>query len=238
MAIPGTNRVAREAFSRSVTTESHPRVLDIGAGQGALTKMLDEMGFTLSACDVVPENFRYEPVTCKAVDPKTGDLPYEDASFDAAVAVEVVEHIPDHAHFFAEISRVLRPGGVFFFTTPNVLSLKSRVRFLFTGYGYSFGPLDPDKVEPESQHVSPFTLDRYQWMLRRAGFVIDRADTDKTQRSSMLYAPLVPLIRFLANRKYGKNPGFRRGLELQNSWTALTGRKIVVTCIKSEGAGS
>jgi SAM-dependent methyltransferase len=42
-----------------------------------------------------------------------------DASFDCVVSVEVLEHVEDDHSFVREVSRVLRPGGVFVMTTPN-----------------------------------------------------------------------------------------------------------------------
>ncbi len=42
-----------------------------------------------------------------------------DASFDAVVAVEVLEHVEDDAAFVREVHRVLKPGGTFLMTTPN-----------------------------------------------------------------------------------------------------------------------
>jgi SAM-dependent methyltransferase len=41
------------------------------------------------------------------------------ASFDCAVAVEVLEHVDDDARFLREVKRVLKPEGVFLMTTPN-----------------------------------------------------------------------------------------------------------------------
>ncbi len=41
-----------------------------------------------------------------------------DASFDVCTSTEVFEHVPDDARGFAEIRRVLRPGGFFVFTVP------------------------------------------------------------------------------------------------------------------------
>ncbi|MEQ1761684.1 MAG: methyltransferase domain-containing protein [Pyrinomonadaceae bacterium] len=42
-----------------------------------------------------------------------------DGKFDIAVAVEVLEHVEKDARFVTEVSRVLKPGGVFLMTTPN-----------------------------------------------------------------------------------------------------------------------
>jgi SAM-dependent methyltransferase len=49
-------------------------------------------------------------------------LPFPDATFDLVTANMVVEHLDDPVAQFAEISRVLRPGGRFLFHTPNVRS--------------------------------------------------------------------------------------------------------------------
>ncbi|MEO8429897.1 MAG: methyltransferase domain-containing protein [Acidobacteriota bacterium] len=46
-------------------------------------------------------------------------LPFGDAEFDLAVLVEVLEHVPNKKELLGEISRVLRPGGRLFLTTPN-----------------------------------------------------------------------------------------------------------------------
>lgn len=47
-------------------------------------------------------------------------LSYADASFDLCTSTEVLEHVPDDARAFAELHRVLRPGGVLLFTVPIV----------------------------------------------------------------------------------------------------------------------
>jgi SAM-dependent methyltransferase len=41
------------------------------------------------------------------------------ASFDCAVAVEVLEHVDDDLAFLREVKRVLKPKGMFIMTTPN-----------------------------------------------------------------------------------------------------------------------
>lgn len=43
----------------------------------------------------------------------------ESESFDVTVSVEVIEHVEEDDKFVSEISRVLKPGGVFILTTPN-----------------------------------------------------------------------------------------------------------------------
>ncbi len=49
-------------------------------------------------------------------------LPFADASFDMVVSVWVLEHLPQPEVVFAEVARVLKPGGHFIFLTPNALN--------------------------------------------------------------------------------------------------------------------
>jgi SAM-dependent methyltransferase len=228
LAIPGTHDRVLQVLGKSIDLKSAPTVLDIGAGQGALSKRLHDAGAKVCACDVVPEQFDVPGVQFRAV---TGDgrLPFDEAQFDAAVAIEVLEHIDGHDRFFAEVSRVLRPGGLVMFTTPNILSLKSRIRFLFTGFFYSFGPLEPFTRDPVSQHIAPFSVNRYEWMLSQHGLRLADLQTDKIQLSSMLLSPLAVFIALAT--WFGFNNDLRA--RQQNSRVALYGRKLIILVRKT-----
>jgi SAM-dependent methyltransferase len=158
-----------------------------------------------------------------------GALPFENQSIDVAVAIEVLEHIDGHDRFFAEVARVLAPDGIVMFTTPNILSLKSRLRFLFTGFFYSFGPLEPFTRDPVSQHIAPFSVNRYEWMLSQHGLKLVALETDKTQTSSVLLSLFVPFIWLATRMQFGGSSLASR----QNSTVALFGRKLVIVGRKS-----
>jgi SAM-dependent methyltransferase len=228
LAIPGTHDRVLSALQRAVDLRAAPRVLDIGAGQGAFSLRLKALGANVSACDVVPEQFAVPGVEFRAVG-ADGRLPFDDAAFDAAVAIEVLEHIDGHERFFAEVARVLVPNGIVLFTTPNILSLKSRLRFLFTGFFYSFGPLQPFTRDPVSQHVAPFSLNRYEWMMSQHGLHLAGVETDKIQTSSVLLSPLVPFIKLATLLQFNGSSLAAR----QNSSETMFGRKLVVVGRKS-----
>jgi 2-polyprenyl-3-methyl-5-hydroxy-6-metoxy-1,4-benzoquinol methylase len=105
ITMPGVHTRFLEFFSG----RSEPaglKILDVGAGEGALTQKLLDMGYDMQACDFSPEAFKFSKVSCEGVD-ITGPFPYADGSFDLVIAVEVTEHILDHENFFSEISRIL-----------------------------------------------------------------------------------------------------------------------------------
>jgi len=223
MAMPGTHRKVVEILEEIAPPAQGPRALDIGAGEGGLSKRLLDAGYQPAACDLYPEMFRCEGVECRGVDAATGRFPYDDESFDIAAAVELVEHLDGHTTLFSEVARVLRPGGLFLFSTPNILSLKSRWRYLLTGYYYSFGSLDPAVYDPVSQHIAPFTIDRYRFILARCGLTLEDVRTDKWQRTSVMWGWLRPLIALASRRAHGDSDRVRQ----QNCPNALFGRKLI-----------
>src|SRR6185295_8726604 len=50
-------------------------------------------------------------------------LPFPDASFDVVMAIEVVRYVPDRTRMYAEIARVLKPGGFALVTASPLWSL-------------------------------------------------------------------------------------------------------------------
>jgi len=233
MAVPGAHEaVLRELELVCPVGQPPSTVLDFGAGRGALTQKLVRSGYNTLACDLFPEQFAVEGMDCQKVD-AGGRLPYEDCSFDAVVAVELLEHIEGHDPFFREIARVLRPGGKVLFSTPNILSFKSRWLFFWTGYFYSFGPLKAGLRDPVAQHISPFTIDRYLWCMSLAGLNVERVTTDKYQSTSLFFSPLLPLVKIATWMRFRNRD---RSVQLQNSSATLFGRKILVTASKKSPA--
>ncbi|MFI3282365.1 MAG: class I SAM-dependent methyltransferase [Rikenellaceae bacterium] len=53
-------------------------------------------------------------------------LPFEDESFDCVISFQVIEHIVDDAKFVSEVRRVLKRGGIFIVSTPNILMSLTR----------------------------------------------------------------------------------------------------------------
>jgi len=117
---PNTGRLAAE-FLRMVERYLDPSldVLDLGAGSG-LRNAYDFKGRArrMVGVDLDPR-VRDNPLLDEGVVGSLTDLPFEDASFDLAFSMYVLEHVADPPQFVREVRRVLRPGGVFLALTPN-----------------------------------------------------------------------------------------------------------------------
>ena len=101
-------------------------VLDLGCAGGFMAEALDARGARVTGIDPAAEAVAAARAHAEAqgraiaYDVGVGeDLPYADAAFDAVVCVDVLEHVRDLGQVLAEVSRVLRPGGLFLFDTIN-----------------------------------------------------------------------------------------------------------------------
>jgi SAM-dependent methyltransferase len=97
-------------------------VLEVGCGRGGGTAFVFERyepasmtGLDLSESSVAHCRRTYERPGLRFVAGDAERLPFDDASFDAVVNVESSHCYPDAGRFFAEVGRVLRPGGVLLF---------------------------------------------------------------------------------------------------------------------------
>jgi SAM-dependent methyltransferase len=97
-----------------------PEVLNGGAGQGTLSRSLAELGFDVTSTDVSPEAVEAlrERAPGRSLEADLTALPFEDASFDAVVLGEVLEHVEDDRAALAEVARVLRSDGVLGLSVP------------------------------------------------------------------------------------------------------------------------
>ena len=219
--------------------------LDVGSGSGELIDVVTRT-FPLKprACDYRDDLMAIDGIKVDVVDLNAGGLPYPDASFDLVTCTEVIEHLEHFRSALREIARVLRPGGVCIVTTPNVLNLRSRLRYLFFGFFNMFGPLRlaDDRKHSTYGHINPVGYFYLAHALSDAGFGEISVSVDKLQRRSFIAWALLALpIRVVSaiairHEKSDKlrtideaNEPFVRDM---NRRDILLGRTIVVGCRK------
>ncbi len=117
--------------------EAGERLLDLGCGFGRHTYEALKRGAEVLSCDLAGPELRQvrdlvrvlmaegqtdASAMAASVQADAVRLPFDDAAFDKVVASEVLEHVHDDATAFAELARVLRPGGRLAVTVPSWLS--------------------------------------------------------------------------------------------------------------------
>jgi len=94
-------------------------LLDLGAGAGIVEQM-NFRGLAKKVCGVdLDERVTSNPCLDEGKIADAEKIPYSEASFDMVISDNVMEHIVDPTAVLREIYRVLKPGGVFMFKTPN-----------------------------------------------------------------------------------------------------------------------
>jgi SAM-dependent methyltransferase len=179
-------------------------LLEIPAGEGALAWQLHKLGYRVTAGDIDPRFFKVRVIPCVAVD-LNSRFPLEAERFDFISCIEGIEHLQDQFEFVRECHRVLKPGGMLVLSTPNILNMASRFKFLFSGF-YSLvpRPINEFSLVPVFDHINPITYYQLRYMLHTQGFEITRVATDLHRRSAAAFYVLKPLVRLYSLRTMRK----------------------------------
>jgi 2-polyprenyl-3-methyl-5-hydroxy-6-metoxy-1,4-benzoquinol methylase len=179
-------RAAHDAYDLALTFMSglrRGRAVDVAAGSGYTSRRLEKMGFDVTAYDIFTDQFVPRDIPIKKADLNLG-LPEPTACADAILALEVIEHLENPRGFLREAARVLKPGGGLVLSTPNVVTLGSKLRFalseelelFFNDEGRTRDPF----CEDATGHISPLLPWLLELFVKDAGLsVSERAYTKK-----------------------------------------------------------
>jgi SAM-dependent methyltransferase len=118
----GPRHRLRESLLLKLLLAARPgrALLNVGAGQGTFSRLLEARGFAVTSVDPSPEAVEllrarvHGPVLAASAEA----LPFDDASFDGAVLGEVLEHVEDDLAGLGEVARVVLPRGVVAISVP------------------------------------------------------------------------------------------------------------------------
>jgi ubiquinone/menaquinone biosynthesis C-methylase UbiE len=191
----GYEHAAEEAALRRLLKDRRfARAADIGGGFGRLCLLLRQYAdhvtlaepsrTQLEAAEKVLEDTDIEKVQTQA-----DDLAFEDASLDLVTMVRVMHHIPEPAKEFAEIARVLKPGGTAIIEVANYGHFKNRMKHRRSGTPLPKEPVSIRTVEADQPDAIAFVnhnIDRVVEQLAAAGLVLERKLSVSNLRSQRL----------------------------------------------------
>lgn len=140
------------------------RVLDIGCGGGFLTEEIAKFGLDTTAVDPSPGSLhaarKHADAMNLVVDYREGvgeALDFPNDHFDMVFCLDVLEHVRDFRPVVAEVSRVLAPGGLFFFETIN-RTILSYFIVIFLMQNFRFTQVIPPNVHQWGRFIKPREL--------------------------------------------------------------------------------
>lgn len=159
-----------QAILSLLKSDERKKILDLGAGEGALSEKLLSLGYNITACDGDPKQFMLTKVICQKVD-LNKDFPFNNSEFDVVILSDVIEHLENPWHAIRESRRVLGTNGKLIISVPNILSITARIHFLIHGEFLLFYQAKNKRPYP---HITPLNYPLMEKILTTTGFKINR----------------------------------------------------------------
>lgn len=177
---------ARRYYARLIRrfAPRHPvtgRLLEMGSGLGHLLDLLREdfacLGFDIAL--YAAQQTRHNAPQAAALVASADQLDaFAAASFDVVVALHLVEHLLDPRQAIGHVYRMLAPGGLFLFATPNPVYRLRRLK------------QQPDAIAKDPTHINVQPPDTWRTWTQEAGFAVLRHFGDGLW--DVPYLPLIP----------------------------------------------
>ena len=175
-------------------------IADLGGRNGSNITLLNEFGVELKksyVIDIKPHRL-YDEYIYLELDLNKDRLPFNDASVDVVLLIEVIEHLTNPDFILIEVKRVLSKGGICIISTPN-LAWWPNIFLLLTGHQPLFTEVSTRKIYGRPgkdilEHLRVFTYVALSEMLRDYRFKIINYKTSQTSIIPNWLKPLDMLI--------------------------------------------
>jgi SAM-dependent methyltransferase len=171
------------AVLQALAVSPGSRVLEVGCNPGQFTEILVRAGYRVGGLDLHPEDrpalWARLGVDVRRANLEEEPMPFADASFEAVVFSEVLEHLGrSPLPALEEIHRVLAPQGLLVLSTPNARSLRERLLLglrvlLWQSLESTADFRHRMELRGEARytmHHRLYTAGEVHWLLQRAGF--------------------------------------------------------------------
>jgi len=165
------------------------RLLDVGAADGLLSRLLTERGWKVTGLEADPVAAAAGATHCERIIPADLDagIPPLPGEFDAIVCADVLEHLRDPAAALASLRRALAADGEVVISIPNVAHLWMRLSLFAGRFDYA------ERGILDRTHLRFYTRRTLEALVRGAGL-----------RAERWMATPVPLYQVVPPRWHGR----------------------------------
>ncbi len=190
-------------------------ILDFGAGDGDLIKLLCERGFATSAYENSGERQHKLIQMLSDYEKFTGIVDAaSDLKFDVIIMAEVIEHLLDEEidKTLVRVVNMLVPGGILVITTPNDEDLELNMAYC---------PIS-NKIFHRWQHVRSFTAGSLKDLLAKYG--VEELATHKVELNDHIF---LPGDNMWGQKIQGERPSFLSDIKSNMSVTAGSEQNLI-----------
>lgn len=207
------------------------KILDVGCGPGILMDEVLQRGHSVAGVDISREMQNQALSVAKKYAGRAvcmqGDiesLPFVDNAFDAVMCIGVLSYLHDDRKSIAEMSRVVRPGGLVIVALPNLL----RLNVWFDPYYYLYlGPRQlclgiRQRSTPHPLPTKPGTVDRImrKYRPKQLSAIFRSQDLLETDCRGIGYGPFTLWRKAVFST--GRSLRISQGIERLSSRKGLT----------------
>jgi SAM-dependent methyltransferase len=212
----------KDRFSKKI-------VVDIPAGNGVTSKILQDIGAIPVAFDLFPEYFTLKDIDCTRAN-VLERIPLDDKHADYVICQEGIEHFTDQFKSLNEFNRILKMNGSLIITTPNYSNLRARLSYFLSEserFNSIMPPNEIDSIWMNNQdisseiyfgHVFLIGIQKLRVLAKLSGFKIKHIQFTRLKTTSLLIFTFTYPFIFLSNlftylKNVNKNKGYEKAYQ-------------------------
>jgi SAM-dependent methyltransferase len=204
-------------FVSHLPLEPGSRLIDVGGDDSKeVGRALAERGVDVTCIDQNPDPYDSQIKQFYVDLDQPWESQFETVAYDAAIAVDAIEHLKSPEQGVAEIFKRLKSGGKFYVSASNVAFLPLRLTLLLGWFNYGRGILD-------LSHRRLFTINSFRRLLKNAGFRVDRV---------IGFGP--PLADLARGRSRIFEIADRLLARLARAWPSFFAFQILIECTRTD----
>jgi len=237
-----------ESFLAQLTKKLVPNrdssILELSCGRGHLLTMLKKDGYNVQGTNYsIYEDTDSNLDIIQGIDVTKGGG-FIEKKYDCVILSETIQNISDHYNVYKTMYELLKDNGYAIISTPNIMNIRSRLHFLFTGFfrvKWNFIGFDVPYEESFCYHNHPIHLPVDMYYVYVSGFSIEDIDGITVKNRNILFFVLfyIPIIiftwfnihhsePFLLNTVFGKQI-----FKFLTSYKALNSERMVLILKKN-----